>query len=75
MTHKDYCGCCGGNLKSQTHVWCEPCSYHVRKDNGGALWECTYFAQHNKICPFDVELSPAIRQRNLDEAKEMRESK
>jgi hypothetical protein len=33
------------------------------------MWEATYFAQHSKICPFDVNLPPPVRERNLLEAK------
>lgn len=62
-----FCGCCGGRLESQGDVWCRPCSKHVR--GGWRMWEATYFAQHSRICPFDVNLPPGVRERNLLEAK------
>lgn len=71
LSERWYCGCCGGRLESQTHVWCKPCSKHVGKDL--QLWEATYFAQYKKPCPFEVEGQSAwSREMKIDESQEQR---
>lgn len=65
---KDYCGCCGGELESQTQVWCSRCSDHVLKDH--AFWAATWYAQYGKYCPFtDCQFVPhskaELRKRGL----------
>lgn len=43
----DYCGCCGNPCVGD---WCCGCASHVTR--WGPPWERTYFAQHDKECPF-----------------------
>jgi predicted amidophosphoribosyltransferase len=47
---KQFCGCCGGEMESQTQIWCGRCEKHVTKDL--AFWEATWYAQTGKYCPF-----------------------
>ena len=56
-----YCGCCGSKRVGELEDWCAACKEHVAK--GGSLWDRTYFAQHDKPCPFtqgsfEVPLEP-----------------
>lgn len=45
---QDYCGCCSRECFG---LWCHDCQQHIQPS--GHLWNQTYFAQHNKACPFD----------------------
>jgi len=49
---RHYCGCCGGEMETQTQIWCNRCKAHVLK--GVPFWEATWYAQHEKYCPFTV---------------------
>lgn len=49
---RHYCGCCGGEMESQTQVWCNRCKAHVLPDV--PFWDATWYAQHEKYCPFTV---------------------
>ena len=49
---RHYCGCCGGEMETQTQVWCNRCKAHVLPDV--PFWDATWYAQHEKYCPFTV---------------------
>lgn len=49
---KHFCGCCGGEMESQTQVWCNRCGKHVL--HAKAFWDATWYAQHGRYCPFTV---------------------
>jgi hypothetical protein len=68
QTEREFCGCCGGRLESQTDIWCKSCSRHVSRDL--RFWEATYYAQHKRPCPFEVEGQSAwSRQMKIDESR------
>jgi hypothetical protein len=51
---KDYCGCCGRETPGS--VWCTDCRGHIKPPAlGQTQWERTWFAQHEKECPFMFE--------------------
>lgn len=52
MKASNYCGCCG--RPSQTE-WCDDCQKHVLE--GWEKFSCTYYAQHDTACPFQVGLA------------------
>jgi ribosomal protein S27AE len=60
------CGCCGVTLIHTDRIWCGPCSKHVR--NALFVMNATYFAQHNTICPYDVEGQKWSRQMAIDDS-------
>lgn len=47
-----YCGCCGDEISGGNPDWCDRCLPHIAAK--GALWDRTYFAQHNAACPYQV---------------------
>lgn len=47
---KTFCGCCGGEMESQTQIWCNRCKAHVLDTL--EFWEATWYAQTGKYCPF-----------------------
>ena len=55
-----YCGCCGCEIppKDEDLMWCKRCDKHVlHPKNRWIPWhERTYFAQHGKDCPFQVNV-------------------
>lgn len=50
----NFCGCCGIEI-SEFDCWCVRCSGHIA-NYLLPPWERTYFAIHNKDCPFQIGL-------------------
>lgn len=48
----DYCGCCGRETKGHSTFWCRECAGHLGA--GDYPHERTFYAQHQKPCPFEV---------------------
>lgn len=72
---KAFCGCCGGEMESQTQIWCNPCKAHVL--DSLEFWEATWYAQTGKYCPFTtcqfVPFTKAeLKQRGLLSARAVR---
>jgi hypothetical protein len=45
------CGCCGRAI-AESKSWCRPCEGHLAPDDR-PVFDRTYFAQHQRPCPYD----------------------
>lgn len=53
MNGTNFCGCCG--RESGMHDWCKRCVAHILPQRFGfAAWDRTYYAQHQRDCPFQI---------------------